>query len=94
MCRSNRKIKRIKLSIQKKKRYGGLTNMEYDFTFPNECACIVSGYNTFHTFLLNCFLFSFVVKKLLHGKKIRFKLKHLGFFFSLKKLPAIITLTE
>lgn len=63
MCRSNREIKRIKLSNKKK------------------CACIVSGYNTFHTFLLNCFLFSFVVKKLLHGKKIRFKLKHLGFFF-------------
>lgn len=38
MCRSNREIKRIKLSNQKKS-YGGLTNMEYDFTFPNECAC-------------------------------------------------------
>lgn len=69
MCRSNREIKRIKLSNQKKKSYGGLTNMKYDFTFPNECACIVSGYNTFHTFLLNCFLFSFVVKSYCMGKK-------------------------
>lgn len=38
MCRSNREIKRIKLSNQKKS-HGGLTNMECDFTFPNECAC-------------------------------------------------------
>lgn len=68
MCRGNREIKRIKLSNQKKS-YGGLTNMEYDFTFPNECACIVSGYNTFHTFLLNCFFIFICRKKLLHGKK-------------------------
>lgn len=54
---------------------------------------VVSGYNSFHTFLLNCFFFSFVVKRYCM-EKIKVLVEAFGIFFSLKKLPAIITLTE
>lgn len=38
MSRSNDEILRIEFS-NKQKNFSRITNMEYDFTFSNECAC-------------------------------------------------------